>query len=139
MTNLLKASSVLSLALLIPVLAGCGDLENSPVPAGSGTSLLEFRLRQAVESFENAERSFGPSTNSDELIRNAHWLDRMAAEYHEIETIEREVISAGGTGLTELKNEMAQRFRRHLTTLESDSKYVDAMHELEIARMWLEI
>jgi len=138
-TTLLKAARVLSLALLIPVLTGCSDLSNSPVSTDSDTSLLEFRLRQALQGFENAERSFGPSSNSDELVRNAGWLDRMAAEYREVEAIERDVIAAGGVGLSKLKNEMAQRFRRHLATFQSNSEYVDAMHQLEIARIWSEI
>ena len=63
----------------------------------------------------------------------------MAAEYREVESVERELIAIGGSPLTELKNEMAQRFRRHLATLQSNSKYVDAMHQLEIARIWSEI
>lgn len=122
-------------------LAGCGDTSDSSVSSSTDdqVSLLELRLAQALLGFQNAEESFGPSTTGDELVKNAHWLDRMAAEYREVEAIEREAIAAGGPGLSELKTEMAQRFRRHLATLESNAKYIDAMHQLEIARIWSEI
>lgn len=135
---LFRFAAVVSIALALP---GCGEMSDSSRSSGNDdqVSLLELRLAQAVLGFQNAEESFGPSTSGDELVKNAHWLDRMAAEYRKVESVEREVVALGGSPLTELKNELAARFRRHLATLESDSKYVGTMHQLEMARIWSEI
>lgn len=138
MTQPPTATRFASLTVTIAfAVSGCGDLSDSTTD--NHASLLEFRLTQAVLGFQNTEQSFGPSTTADELVRNAHWIDRMAVEYQEVEAVERELLAMGEPSLVELKADMAQRFRRHLATLKSDSQYVDAMHQLEILKIWSEI
>lgn len=122
--------------LLVASASGCGYTGNSSTRKAA---LLRLRLSTAVEGFIKAEQSFGPSTNADELVANGHWLDRMAAEYSVVESVETQLIEHGGDPLVDLKEELAGRFRKHFATLKSDMQYVDAMNQFEIAKIWLDI
>ena len=118
--------------LLIPFLTGCGGSSNS-------FSALERDLAQALARFENAEANFSSSATYDQLIVNAGWLDRMAEQVGAIERIEAKAISMGSEPIPEIREEIAQRFRRRLATLQSDAEFLDAISQLEIARIWSEI
>jgi hypothetical protein len=120
---------IFAAALMLP---GCGS-------SGNGFAKLERDLAQSLARFENADNHFGPSATYDELVVNAGWLDRMAEEAVAIERIEARAVSMGSVPIPEIREELAQRFRRRYATLISDAEYLNAMSQLEIARIWAEI
>lgn len=121
----------IALASVCLTLLGCSAVDDK---AG-----VQADLTLAVSRFESAEANFGPSSNYDELVKNGHWLDRMAEEIQAIERIETKAISLGSPPISELREELAQRFRRRLTSLQSDMKYLDVKAEFERAEMWMDI
>lgn len=118
--------------LALPFLVGCGN-------SGNDFSALERDLRQTMARFENAEANFSSSATYDQLIVNAGWLDRMAKEVAAIERIEARAVSMGAAPIPEVRDELAQRFRRRFAAFQSDAEYLDVMSQLEIARIWSEI
>lgn len=116
----------------IAAFAGCGS-------SGNDFSALERNLARALERFENAEENFSSSATYDQLIVNAGWLDRMAEEVVAIDRIEAKAVAMGSDPIPEIREEVAERFRRRFAALQSDAKYLDVMSQLEIARIWTEI
>ncbi|QEG18247.1 hypothetical protein [Gimesia maris] len=123
----LTMASILSLFL-----SGCGA-------SGNDFSKLERDLAQALARFENAESHFSSSATYDQLIVNAGWLDRMAEEVLAIQRIEAKAVSLGSEPIPEIREEIAQIFRRRLATFQSNAEYLEVMSQLEIARIWTEI
>lgn len=114
------------------------------IGCGSGASdakmaTVKARLKVAISGFQNAEENFGPSATQGDLVKNAHWLDRMVAEFRRIEKIEKEGIELGCDSLTDLKTDLAKRFQRCAESFDSDVKYVGVMNQFEIAKIWLEL
>lgn len=129
-----KIQSVLLLSGLIFFQLGCAD----PHP-NRELHQLDNQLKRLIDQFQNAERNFGPSTNADSLVKNAHWLDRMISYNKQIITIEQKAISLGADPITDLRHELRSRINRHIQTMQSDMHYVDAKHQFEIASIWLDM
>lgn len=100
---------------------------------------LDNQLTRLLEQFENAEQNFGPSANSDALVQNAHWLERMINYNKEIANIERKAVALGAKPISDLRRELDSRLTRHIQTIQSDMQYVDAIHQMEIAKIWLDM
>jgi hypothetical protein len=118
--------------LTLVFFAGCGASSNN-------FASLQRNLASAIERFENAEANFSSSATYDQLIVNAGWLDRMAEEVVAIQRIEAKAVAMGSDPIPEIREEVAERFRRRFAALQSDAKYLDVMSQLEIARIWTEI
>ena len=118
--------------LTIVFCAGCGTSSNN-------FASLERNLASAIERFENAEANFSSSATYDELIVNAGWLDRMAEEAVAIERIEAKAVAMGSDPIPEIREEVAERFRRRFADLKSDAEYLNVMSQLEIAIIWTKI
>lgn len=129
-----RATMVCCSVLSLTVVNGCVEDETD-----SQLQVLDVRLTAAIEQFSNADVRFGPSSNGDELIKNAYWLDRMVESINEVEVIEAQAIALGAAPLTEIRAEMQTLFRRNYETLISDSQYVDSMAALERAQIWLDV
>ena len=125
-------SFVLGLSVVV-ICVGCSEESGSDPRVRA----LQSRLSQALARFEKADQSFGPSTNSDELIKNAYWLDRMVDAYREVELVEKESVRLGFSPVPELKAEMDQRITLHVRTLESEMKFINFKVNMEIAQEWL--
>lgn len=129
-----KLLSGLLFGYLILLQVGCVEDDSS-----RELHRLNNQLNRLLEQFENAEQNFGPSANSDALVQNAHWLDRMINYNKEIVGIEQRAVSLGADPISDLRRELESRLTRHIQTIQSDMHYVDAMHQIEIAKIWLDM
>lgn len=127
-----KLLSALLLSTILTLQIGCNEDDSS-----REIRRLDNQLTRLLDQFENAEQEFGPSANSDALVQNAQWLDRMIHYNNEIASIERKAVSLGANPFTELRRELDARIARHRQTIQSDMRYVDDINEEEIARIWL--
>jgi hypothetical protein len=103
-----------------------------------GNSEAESRAILAMAHFENAESHFSNSVTVDQLIVNAGWVDRMGEAIQEltaIRTSESDTMSL----IQEIRVEMLSRYHRRRSTLESDAAYLNAMHELKLSEIWLDL
>ena len=95
MLSKVLAGMLFSGLLLLQV--GCVDDDST-----RELSRLNNQLNRLLEQFENAEQNFGPSANSDSLVQNAHWLDRMINYNKEIANIERKAVALGADPISDL-------------------------------------
>lgn len=124
---------VMGMMAMVVFASGCGEFEEQSGDVRNARN----RLAIAVRQFEQAESRYGPSTNDDELIKNAYWVDQMVDSLTQIRAVRNQLGHAQIEDDWDFVHDMEGRLERYLKSFARDMAHVSTIADMERSMEWL--